>query len=113
MSTSPYLFPAADYPLRQASPLLKLREAVTGFGIALRYQERTPEPPGAPERPWCVTGHSVFVLEGRLRYRFDDHEVEAGPGDMLHIPAGPAHRHKPTAIGDTPARYVLTEFAEG
>jgi hypothetical protein len=34
----------------------------------------------------------------------------AGPGDMLHIPAGPAHRHKPSVVGDEVVRYVLTEF---
>jgi len=29
---------------------------------------------------------------------------------MLHIPAGPAHRHKPTVLGEEVVRYVLTEF---
>jgi hypothetical protein len=111
MSKSPYLFSAAEHALQQATPLLKVREAISGFGIALRYQERTPAGPDAPEpTSWCETGHSVFVLAGRLRYRFDDHVVEAGPGDMLHIPAGPAHRHIPSAIGTEPVRYVLTEF---
>ncbi len=112
MSDSPYLFTAAAHPLRDAGPRLRLREAVTGFGIALRYQERAPDPPGAPEGSWCETGHSIFILSGRIRYRFDGHVVEAGPGDMLHIPAGPAHRHKPSVAGDETVRYVLTEFAE-
>jgi hypothetical protein len=35
MTDSPYLFPAADYPLEDASDRLKVREAVSGFGIAL------------------------------------------------------------------------------
>lgn len=110
MSAHQYLFPAAEHPLHQASPTLRLREAVTGFGIALRYQERSP---GGAEGDWCETGHSIFVLSGRLRYRFDDQVVEAGPGDMLHIPAGRAHRHKPSVVGDETARYVLTEFPAG
>lgn len=107
MTESPYLFRAADHPLEAAGPGLMVREAVSGFGMALRYQERAP---GAPEPDWCETGHSVFILAGRLRYRFDGHMVEAGPGDMLHIPAGPAHRHKPSVVGDEVVRYVLTEF---
>jgi hypothetical protein len=111
MSDSPYLFRAADHPLTTVHDRLKLREAVTGFGIALRYQERAPDPPDAPEPNWCETGHSIFILSGRIRYRFDTHTVEAGPGDMLHIPAGPAHRHKPGVIGTEIVRYVLTEFA--
>jgi uncharacterized cupin superfamily protein len=110
MSDSPYLFRASAHPLRAVTDRLSVREAVSQFGIALRYQERAPDPPGTPEANWCETGHSIFVLSGRLRYRFDDHEVEAGPGDMLHIPAGRAHRHKPKVLGDEVVRYVLTEF---
>lgn len=110
MTESPYLFPAGEHPLVAHGPLLKLREAVSGFGIALRYQERAPDPPGTPEAGWCLTGHSIFVLEGRIRYRFDSHAVEAGPGDMLHIPAGEEHRHKPSVVGDAVVRYVLTVF---
>jgi len=106
---SPYLFAAADHPLRQANDRLKLREAVSGFGIALRYQERAPDPPDQ-EADWCETGHSIFILSGRIGYRFDGHSIEAGPGDMIHIPAGPAHRHKPRVIGTETVRYVLTEF---
>ncbi len=86
---------------------LNVREALSSFGIALRYQERAP---GAPAADWCETGHSVFILAGRIRYQFDDHAVEAGPGDMLHIPAGAAHRHKPSVVGEAVVRYVLTEF---
>jgi len=109
MTDSPYLFRAADHPLVPVTEQLKVREAVSGFGIALRYQERAPGPE-APDAHWCETGHSIFILAGRIAYRFDDHTVEAGPGDMLHIPAGPAHRHKPRVIGEEVARYVLTEF---
>ena len=113
MTESPYLFRAADHPLAQANERLKVREAHSGFGIALRYQERAPDPPmpaGAPEGNWCETGHSIFILAGRIQYRFDTHTVEAGPGDMLHIPAGPEHRHKPSVLGEETVRYVLTEF---
>ena len=110
MSPSPYLFRAADHPLAQVNDRLKLREAKTGFGIALRYQERAPDPSDAPTPKWCETGHSIFILSGHIRYEFDDHAVEAGPGDMLHIPAGPAHRHKPRVVGHEVVRYVLTEF---
>lgn len=110
MATSPYLFRATDHPLAQVTDRLKLREAVSGFGIALRYQERAPDLSPAPERYWCLTGHSIFILAGHIRYQFDDHAVEAGPGDMLHIPAGPEHRHKPSVVGNEIVRYVLTEF---
>jgi uncharacterized cupin superfamily protein len=110
MSESPYLFRAADHKLLQVGPGLNVREAMSPFGIALRYQERAPDPSGSAEGAWCETGHSIFILSGRIRYRFDSHSVEAGPGDMLHIPAGPEHRHKPSVPGPEVVRYVLTEF---
>lgn len=110
MTASPYLFPASDHPLRAVSERLRIREAVSGFGIALRYQERSPDPAGAAEPAWCETGHSIFILSGRIRYRFDDHTIEAGPGDMIHIPAGREHRHIPGVVGSETVRYVLTEF---
>jgi hypothetical protein len=110
MPNSPYLFPAAEHPLLDATDRLKVREAVSGFGIALRYQERAPDPPGAAKGNWCETGHSIFILSGRIHYRFDNHTVEAGPGDMLHIPVGPDHRHIPSVPGPETVRYVLTEF---
>jgi uncharacterized cupin superfamily protein len=114
MPDSPYHFPAAAHPLHAAGDRLMVREAISKFGITLRYQERAPEPPDAaattaPDH-WCETGHSIFVIAGRIRYTFDDHVVEAGPGDMLHIPAGPAHRHRPSVVGDRVVRYMLTEF---
>ncbi len=110
MTASPYLFPAADHPLMQANERLKVREAQSRFGIALRYQERAPDPAPSAEPHWCETGHSIFILSGRIEYRFDDHTVEAGAGDMLHIPAGRAHRHIPRVVGAETVRYVLTEF---
>jgi hypothetical protein len=110
MTNSPYLFRAADHPLREATDRLKVREAVSGFGIALRYQERAPDPPGTPIGNWCETGHSIFILSGRISYKFDIETIEAGPGDMLHIPAGPQHRHRPSVVGSEVVRYVLTEF---
>jgi uncharacterized RmlC-like cupin family protein len=110
MTASPYLFSAADHALHEVNDRLKVREAVSGFGIALRYQERAPDSEGAAEADWCETGHSIFILSGRISYRFDDHTVEAGPGDMLHIPAGREHRHKPRVVGAETVRYVLTEF---
>ncbi len=110
MTDSPYLFRAADHPLVAANDRLKVREAQSPFGIALRYQERAPDPSPPAEPHWCETGHSIFILSGRIEYRFDDHTVEAGPGDMLHIPAGRAHRHIPRVIGSETVRYVLTEF---
>lgn len=105
---SPYVFRASTASLTQVSPTLKVKEAHMLGGMALRYQERSPG--GATYGPWCETGHSAYILSGRLRYEFPDHAVEVGPGDMVHIPAGHAHRHRPRVVGDEPVRYFITEF---
>lgn len=105
---SPYVFRASAAELMPVSPTLRVKEAHMLGGIALRYQERSPG--GAGDGAWCETGHSAYILSGRLRYEFPDHSVEVGPGDMVHIPAGHAHRHRPSVVGDEPVRYFITEF---
>ncbi|MEX2617947.1 MAG: cupin domain-containing protein [Alphaproteobacteria bacterium] len=106
---SPYVFRASAAPLVAASPTLKVKEAQMPDGMIVRYQERSPG--GAQRDTWCETGHSAYVISGRLRYEFPDHAVEVGPGDIVHIPAGYDHRHRPQAVGDEPARYFITEFS--
>jgi quercetin dioxygenase-like cupin family protein len=104
---SPYVFRASEAALTQASPTLKVKEAHMLDGMALRYQERSP---GGSAGPWCETGHSAYIIAGRLRYEFPDHSVEVGPGDMVHIPAGHDHRHRPSVVGDETVKYFITEF---
>ncbi|NKB60037.1 MAG: cupin domain-containing protein [Alphaproteobacteria bacterium] len=106
---SPYIFRASEAELVEESATLKMKEAQMADGMTVRYQERSPG--GAPDGPWCETGHSAYIVSGRLRYEFPDHEVEIGPGDIVHIPAGYAHRHRPQAIGDEPVKYFITEFS--
>ena len=109
MSDSPYVFHAGAAPLKTESDTLKVKEAHMLDGMTVRYQERSPSPVN-PDAPWCETGHSAYILSGRLRYEFPDHVVEVGPGDMVHIPAGRDRRHRPTALGDEPVKYFITEF---
>ena len=106
---SPYVFRASEAPLVAAGPTLKVKEARMGDGMIVRYQERRPD--GYPGAAWCETGHSAYILSGRLRYEFCDHSVEVGPGDIVHIPAGHAHRHRLSVVGDETVRYFITEFS--
>jgi uncharacterized RmlC-like cupin family protein len=39
----------------------------------------------------------VYVLEGTARYRIGDETVEAGPGTMIHFPAGTLETFEPTS----------------
>ena len=105
---SPYDFPASEPELVAESDTLKVKEAHMADGMIVRYQERGPG--GVEDGEWCETGHSAYILSGRLRYEFADHEVEIGPGDIVHIPAGHTHRHRPHVLGDEPVKYFITEF---
>jgi mannose-6-phosphate isomerase-like protein (cupin superfamily) len=46
------------------------------------------------------------VLEGKLRFRFADRTVEAGPGSTVFVPAGVAHTYE--AFEDASYLVILT-----
>ena len=103
----PYVFHASRAPLQALGPGLMGKEARMGDGLVVRYQERAP---GRDGDEWCESGHTAYILAGRLRYEFADQVVEAGPGDIVHIPAGRAHRHRPRVVGSETVCYFITEF---
>ena len=105
---SRYVFRASQAPLVPMGLALKVKEAHMLEGMTVRYQERAPGPPNLG--PWCETGHTAYIMSGRLSYEFPDHSVEVGAGDMVHIPAGHAHRHRPSVLGGEPVKYFITEF---
>ena len=102
-----YAFHAGRVPLRALGPGVMGKEARMEDGLIVRYQERAP---GHDGHEWCESGHTAYILAGRLRYEFPDHVVEVGPGDIVHIPAGHAHRHRPRVVGSATVRYFITEF---
>lgn len=106
---SPYVFHASRTPLGKLGPGLAGKEATMPDGLVVRYQERAP---GHDSAEWCLSGHTAYIIAGAIRYEFPDSTVEARPGDIVHIPAGHAHRHKPHVLGSEPVRYFITEFFE-
>jgi mannose-6-phosphate isomerase-like protein (cupin superfamily) len=106
-TASRYVFRASAAPLVEVAAGLQCKEAHMLGGMVVRYQERGPQ---SVAHDWCETGHTAFIISGRLRYEFADHSVELGPGDIAHIPAGPAHRHRPHVEGGEVVRYFITEF---
>jgi quercetin dioxygenase-like cupin family protein len=104
---SRYVFHASRVAQHPLGPGLAGKEARMPDGMVVRYQERAP---GHDSDHWCESGHTAYILAGRIRYEFPGETVEAGPGDIVHIPAGPAHRHRPRVISEEPVRYFITEF---
>ena len=83
---------------------------MSGFGIALRYQERAPDAPGAAEPAWCETGHSSSSWPGASATRSTTTASRRALATCCTSRPGAAHRHKPSVVGDEVVRYVLTEF---
>ena len=106
-SDEAYVFHASRSPLRSLAPGVMGKEARMPDGLVVRYQERSP---GHDSEDWCESGHTAYILSGRIRYELADGVIEAGPGDIVHIPAGHAHRHRPRVVGSEPVRYFVTEF---
>ena len=44
--------------------------------------------PGPHYHPW---DESLFIIKGQLHCGVDDEEILAGPGTLIHIPAGSVH----------------------
>lgn len=65
---------------------------------------------GFVEPDWCLRGHVGYVLAGDLDVDFDGALEHFTAGDGVFIPAGDAHRHKATVVGDV-VRLVLIEHA--
>jgi hypothetical protein len=101
-----YVFHASQAPLRALGPGIMGKEARMPDGMIVRYQERA----AGLASDWCESGHTAYIVAGRIRYELPEGAIEAGPGDMVHIPAGPEHRHRPSVIGKDTVKYFITEF---
>jgi len=50
---------------------------------------------------WCARGHTGCILTGEMRLEFENGaDVIYRAGDLLHIPAGAADRHRPSASSE-------------
>lgn len=53
---------------------------------------------GLQHPQWCLTGHTAYVIDGRLEIRFASHSEIYEPGDALIIPEGEEHKHIPKPL---------------
>ena len=65
--------------------------------------------PGAHREEWCSEGHRGLVIDGRIRYEFDDGTpaLEAARGQAFLLPQGQGHRG--TNLADGPTRLFLID----
>ena len=64
---------------------------------------------GARRDEWCTEGHRGLVVDGRIRYEFDDGTppLEAAGGQAFLLPPGQGHRG--TNLADGPTRLFLID----
>jgi len=51
--------------------------------------------------------HFLYILKGRAKGQIGRVAAEVGPGDLVVIPAGKAHRHSFKKVGDEPVVFLL------
>jgi quercetin dioxygenase-like cupin family protein len=67
---------------------------------------------GARREQWCRDGHLGFVLEGAIRYEFEDggEALTANEGDAFSLSTGRAHRGR--NLAQTATRLFLIDDPE-
>ena len=63
----------------------------------------------ARREEWCTEGHRGLVVDGRIRYEFDDGTppLDVAEGQAFLLPHGQAHRG--TNLADGPTRLFLID----
>ena len=97
----------ADIPGKLPAELVE----VLARGDGVRIERIVSRGHVSPEGFWYNQDESewVVLLQGAARLRFEDREVELGPGDYLHIPAHRRHRVEWTSP-DEPTVWLAVHF---
>ena len=92
MSVRPFVVTPRDYPsplnvVGEQLTILASGEATEGYEIFL---QRGPEGSGPPphSHPW---DESFYVTRGQLDFGIGPESTTAGPGTLVHLPAGTVH----------------------
>ena len=95
----------SDFHYQHKAPHFRNRLGET-FLVDVPYQ------PGSQHEPIHLSYHEGqemdFVLKGHLRFRFEDHFEEVGPGDTLFYDSGRGHGM--IAIGGEDAQILAVVF---
>jgi quercetin dioxygenase-like cupin family protein len=92
MSAKPFVVAPSDYPpameiVGERITVLASGEATAGYEIFL---QQGPEGSGPPphNHPW---DESFYVTRGEMAFGIDERTLTAGPGTLVHLPAGTTH----------------------
>lgn len=83
-------------PGQAPSPLNVVGEQITVLASGAQtgsyeiFLQAGPENSGPPphNHPW---DESFYVIKGEIAFGYDNHETIAGPGTLVHLPAGSTH----------------------
>ncbi|MFG2328336.1 quercetin 2,3-dioxygenase [Streptomyces sp. NPDC048604] len=68
--------------------LYTVKVGAADTGGAMTVMEMTLRAGMGPPPHTHDCNETIYILEGRMRFRLGDEVVEAGPGSFVHIPAG-------------------------
>lgn len=88
--------PIVVTPVTAARPLNVVGEQITVLASGAQtgsyeiFHQAGPEGSGPPphNHPW---DEAFYVIEGEIAFGFDERELVAGPGALVHLPAGVTH----------------------
>lgn len=95
----------ADLAWEQKQPGLRYKERRVG-GHRIRLLEITSE---YKDLDWCGLQHTGYVIEGRIRFIFDDASIDYKEGDGILISVQRNHRHKAVVPPGEKAVLILFE----
>lgn len=96
----------ADLPGRAVAKLFEGAE----HGSPVSVFVSSHEPGDGPQLHRHPYAETFVMLEGHARFEADGESVEAGPGEIVIVPAGAAHRFENS--GDVPLRQVSVHPSE-
>lgn len=92
MSAQPFVLAPADYPralnvVGESITVLASGDVTGGYEI---FFQKGPEGSGPPphSHPW---DESFYVVSGELAFGIGEKALTAGPGTLVHLPAGTVH----------------------
>lgn len=104
---------AESHGTRFASAAASLAPVLGLQGLGCRLSEVPPGKAAWPFHAHLANDELLFVLAGRGRLRYGEHEYPLRAGDLAGFPAGKETAHQLINDGDEPLRYlsVSTQYA--
>ncbi len=60
---------------------------------------------------WCLKGHYAYLIAGKLEIQFSGKTEVYEPGDVIFIPDGEEHQHRPGVLSEKVLFFSVEELS--